>query len=445
MLQQLRKYINSQNLFDTSDHLLLAVSGGVDSMVLTHLLLQTGYKIAVAHCNFHLRGEQSDGDESFVKTFCESHQIICHIAHFDTEAYATKHNCSIQMAARDLRYDFFQHLMEQHHYQYLVTAHHLNDTLESSLFYLAKGGGLRGISGIHPKNKHIVRPMLFANKTQILTYAEDNHIQWREDASNKTTKYSRNYIRHEIVPRLAKINPNLTSTFENTHQRLTDANNIVEAYYKQWHETYIQQTNSHTFLIDKKAITKEPGAFTLLHMFLRDFGFEYKQLLDLEGETLNLSGKQLLSPSHVLVVDRNAFMLSPRSTTSDNFEHPFSKSNTSISIPGGTLEVSLKNAKDIKLSKNAAIAHLDADCLGKQLLITQWKEGDSFIPLGMNGKKKLSDFFIDQKIPLLSKARILVVKSNEDIAWIVGMRIDNRFKVTSSTKNILQIEHKPFA
>ena len=438
MLSRLRKYIVHHQLLDEQDKILVAVSGGVDSMVLAHLLIRAGYQIDIAHCNFNLRGKDSDADEELVRSFAKKHQIVCHVKSFETAAYAKSNQLSTQMAARELRYNWFDGLSEETKFNKIATAHHANDALETSLFYLTKGGGLRGILGIRARESKIVRPVLFAEKDEILKYAKENHVPWRDDASNESTKYSRNFIRHEVVPRLKEVNPNIEKTFFNTHQRLEEALEIVNAYFDQWQYDNVKKENKN-WTIQKEGLAKNRYRNTLLHMLLKPVGFNYSQIQELDEETLQQSGKFLQSATHTLFVDREVLMVRP---VNDQvaFEK-FIDQNGIVHVPGGAMKFSNKTADEVKISRNENIALLDHEKISFPLSVRNWKEGDRFQPLGMKGQKKLSDFFIDQKIPLVAKGRILVVQNGSDIVWVVGYRIDDRYKITNETKQVLVIEY----
>ncbi len=433
MLTLFLKEIEDKRLFSKADRLLLAVSGGVDSMVLTHLLKAAGYDFAVAHCNFKLRESESDEDERFVFDTMRSMGMECFTTSFTTNNYATEKGISIQMAARELRYAWFDQLMDEHSFDKLVTAHHANDTFETVLFNLAKGTGLRGLRGIVPKQGKLVRPLLSFTKEQILAYAQAERVQWREDDSNASNKYSRNLIRNEVVPLLQQINPGLLATFLSTQKRLIATEELLN-------DTLEELARRHTQQVGEDWIITFDNAYNLvfIEFVLAPFGFNLDQVVDIQQAlTKGHVGGKFLSKSYQLNVDRNRLVISPSHQVTK--EISISSTTREVSNDWFSLRIAIKQevqspARDVKQ------ASIDFDKLQFPLTIRKWRPGDYFYPLGMKGKKKISDFMIDNKIPLNLKERVCVLTSGDDITWVIGHRLDDRFKITKETKCVYQIE-----
>jgi tRNA(Ile)-lysidine synthase len=437
-------FIQHKTLFSKKDKILVAISGGLDSVVLTDLLSQLSQvwelDIMLAHCNFHLRGAESDGDEAFVMSLAQSYGINCFVQHFDTQTLAKENSTSIQITARTLRYAWFEQLRQAHSFDYIATAHHHNDSLETVLLNLTRGTGMAGLRGIPVKNNHIIRPLLFATREEIEQYAQNKQIQWREDSSNQQNKYYRNLIRNEVIPLLKKINPNLEHTFAQTLERTQAVEHIFldqVAIFKQKHLTQKQQE----VWIDLAGLQNNPPTLNILHQILQDYGFQYLQSKDILATLHKESGKQFTSHTHLLVKDRTAFIISPL-----NFSTP--KKHT-IEADTQILETEdfhftfsqIADLTHFEIPKNPQMACLDFDALQFPLSIRTWQEGDYFYPLGMNHQQKISDFFINQKIPLSQKARIPLLCSGNDIVWVIGYRLDNRFKISQDTKKVFLVQH----
>lgn len=433
MLTLFLKEIEDKRLFSKADRLLLAVSGGVDSMVLTHLLKGAGYDFAVAHCNFKLRGSESDEDERFVFDTMRSMGMECFTTSFTTNNYAMEKGISIQMAARELRYAWFDQLMDEHSFDKLVTAHHANDAFETVLFNLAKGTGLRGLRGIVPKHGKLVRPLLSFTKEQILAYAQAERVQWREDDSNASNKYSRNLIRNEVVPLLQQINPGLPATFLSTQKRLIATEELLN-------DTLEELARRHTQQVGEDWIITFDDAYNLvfIEFVLAPFGFNLDQVVDIQQAlTKGHVGGKFLSKSYQLNVDRNRLVISPSYQVTK--EISISSTTREVSHDWFSLRIAIKQEVQSP-ARDAKQASIDFDKLQFPLTIRKWRPGDYFYPLGMKGKKKISDFMIDNKIPLNLKERVCVLTSGDDITWVIGHRLDDRFKITKETKCVYQIE-----
>lgn len=433
MLTHFLKEIEDKYLFSKADRLLVAVSGGVDSMVLTHLLQAAGYDFAVAHCNFKLRGTQSDEDEKFVFDSVRSMGMEYFTTSFATNNYATEKGISIQMAARELRYAWFDRLMREHSFHKLVTAHHANDALETVLFNLIKGTGLRGLRGIMPKHGKTVRPLLSFTKDQILAYAQAQRVKWREDASNASNKYSRNLIRNEVVPLLQQVNPGLLATFLSTQKRLIATEDLLKNTLEELALRHTQQVGEDWVITFDKVYN-----LVFIEFVIAPFGFNLDQAVDIQQAlTKGHVGGKHLSGGYQLNVDRNQLIISPFHQTPR--ETSVSVAAREVANDWFSLRITLKPGVQSP-TRDARQASIDFDKLQFPLTIRKWRTGDYFYPLGMQGKKKISDFMIDNKIPLNLKERVCVLTSGGDIAWVIGHRLDDRFKITKETKCVYQIE-----
>jgi tRNA(Ile)-lysidine synthase len=385
VLEQLLNHISRHNLRKTTDKILLAVSGGIDSMVMLHLFQCARFSVGVVHCNFQLRGEDSIADEELIKADCEKHHIPFYVKRFDTKSYANDNGLSIQMAARELRYTYFEHLLTAHSYDYLATAHHLDDVLETVLLNMAKGSGIEGLSGIPVKINKVIRPLLYASKEQIQHYAATERLMWREDTSNNKQDYQRNFLRHEIVPRLKEINPSLQETFRNTLERLVGANELLKIYLNSVRQEAFQL--SHGLLhITKKNILETSAPAVLLWELIKEMGFNFEQCQNITKE--HQSGKIFLTSSHQLTVDREHFIILPK--CDEKFATVHIQPTDTIVVNGSdTLDLVVVSKDVFQLVRSQTVAQLDIDKIKYPLVWRSWKPGDYFVPLGMNQKKKL--------------------------------------------------------
>lgn len=440
MVEQLLNHIRRHEVCKTTDKILLAVSGGVDSMVMLHLFREAGFAIGVAHCNFQLRGEASLADEKLVSSICSQNDIPCYIQRFDTEVYAQEKNLSIQMAARELRYSFFNRILVDHGYHFISTAHHINDTIETILLNLIKGTGMDGIGGIPMKKNNIIRPLLFFSKQNLIDYANDNQLKWREDSSNTSEDYQRNFVRHNIIPAFKTINPGFEKTFQATLERLKGGIHFAKNYIKQFKNEALEHKGDN-ITIDKNKLMMHSYPAVLLWELMKDKGFNYDQC----AAIINAQhpGKKISSFLYELFVDRERYILARKgSSLGDeiiiNDEKMFSVSNG-----GYSLVQEVQNKKNFTLSKASNIAQLDFGKITYPLTWRKWRAGDSFVPLGMHRSKKLSDFLIDLKLSMIEKNKITIIESAGTIVWVVGLRIHEQYKVTEQTDHILTLGLKP--
>ena len=434
MLTKLQSHINENLPFLKKKKLLLATSGGIDSMVLLHLCHQLELDIRVAHCNFQLRGDESDEDEDFVKSQTEKLQIPIFIKKFDTKSYAEEEKLSIQVVARNLRYEWFNTLLINNDYDYILTAHHLDDSLETFLINFTRGSGLDGFTGIPEQNGSIVRPLLPFSRTEIEIFAKENNVEWREDSSNTSDNYLRNKLRHDVIPMLKKINPSLLHSFENTISNLKQAQSLVDDASRIIYRKVVTDINFQK-RINLTELIQLPNYHAYLYQWLEPLGFsDWDSINDLATAQ---SGKQIHSRNHTLLKDRNELIVFPKQECEKTTLFLIEKEQNEIKFP---LKMAFCNVDDISNQATNTI-FVDADKLQYPLVIRKWKEGDWFYPLGMNGKKKLSKFFKDEKFSLLDKLNTWLLCSENQIVWVIEKRQDERFKVTEETTKILKINY----
>lgn len=432
MLKQFLRHLSDKKLATSGDKVLLAVSGGIDSMVMLDLFSKAGYSAGVAHCNFQLRGEDSEKDAAHVEQSCLEKGVPFFQKRFETTTYAEENSVSIQMAARDLRYAWFQELLEQHGYQYLATAHHLNDSIETIVLTWTTGASLSGMKGIPVKNGNIIRPLLFATREEIELYANKNTLRWRDDGSNLSDDYKRNFVRHRIIPLLKELNPSLESTFQRGQRKILGEISFYEHYMAEWRLKNVQQIGN-SLTISKKALASWPYPASLLYKVLVDYGFSFDVCEEIVAGMHGQSGKKFFSPSYTLVSDREALLVTPQYLKIDDVVINSGQEQAS----NGVWNMTILKTSSITPSHHLHEAVLDAEKIVFPLTWRKWKDGDYFYPLGMNHKKKLSDFFIDKKVPIPEKEGITVLESAGNIVWVVGYRIDDRFKLTEGTTRAL--------
>lgn len=432
MLQKFQAHLNSQFPYIKGNRVLIACSGGVDSVVLTHLLSKLNYEILLAHCNFSLRGNESEADSKFVINLAKKLKVPVYTEIFETETFADEHGLSIQMAARALRYQWFEELSNQLNIHYIATAHHQDDNLETFLINLSRGTGLKGLTGIPVNQGKLIRPLLQFSKEAILAYAEKHHLDWREDSSNASNKYLRNAFRNEVIPKWKETIPNLLHNFETTQKNLQESRNLIEDYLALLLSYIVEETpKGYRFSVQKlKAL---PNCKTVLFELFSPLGFtEIDNVYDLLSAQ---AGKKIYTSNHVLLKDRAYLFLEKIEKDSIEQSKFIHKNTTSIDFP---LTLTFEKVSKIGDSTEKVI-FVDFDLLKFPLELRKWNEGDVFYPFGMTGKKKLSKFFKDEKLSLLAKQKKWLLCSDSKIVWVVGLRLDNRFKVTEKTKNILKI------
>lgn len=432
MFINFKDHIESNFPFLLKSNLLIAVSGGVDSMVLLHLLEKINLNISVAHCNFQLRAEESNEEENFVKKYCEEHQIHLFVKRFATKEYAIQNKLSIQLAARELRYDWFNLVMKENNFDFLLTGHHLDDQVETFLINFTRGTGIEGLTGIPAINNNIIRVLLPFSREAILNYATENNLQWKEDSSNASDKYFRNKVRHQVIPVLKELNPNFLESFKNTLIHLKTSEQIVNKYSIETLNKLIQVKDNKEF-IKISELSKINDYTFYLYQWLKEYGFTaWKDIYQLiQAQT----GKQIYSPTHILVKNRDELILSSISKPNDAI-YFIPSINEELKFP---LKLTLCNLSNIN-EQNKNSIFVDADKIQFPLIVRKWKEGDVFYPLGMNGSKKVSKFFKDEKFSLFDKQNTWILESNNNIIWIIGYRQDDRFKINETTQTTIKIE-----
>jgi tRNA(Ile)-lysidine synthase len=436
MLQAFKEYISTTGLFSQSDRILLAVSGGVDSLVMVRLFKDAGFNFGIAHSNFGLRGDESDGDEAFVRNIAKEFGVPFYIKHFETAHFASDHKISIQMAARDLRYAWFDEILNKNNFNFVATAHHLDDQAETFLINLIRGTGISGMHGILPKQGKIIRPLMFTTRERILAYANEISLAWREDRSNKSRKYLRNKLRLDVLSELNKINPQFSIKLNESIAHLRDVEAIYHNHIAGVTADLVQNTPDGVMISIDWVYEYEPHD-TYLFELLKPYGFSFPVVKEIVRSLDTFSGKVFYSPTHRLLRDRENFIIQPLSEISVNpfLGETFSIAKDTINIeqPVCLCMYQTDQISDLPMGK-ATIACLDQDKLVFPLKLRKWEKGDWFMPLGLKGKKKLSDFFIDQKLSLADKEKTWLLLSGDDIVWVIGKRIDNRFRITSKTK-----------
>lgn len=442
MLNAFKNHTEEQLPFLKNSRNVIAISGGIDSVVLAHLCQKLDFNFALAHCNFNLRGKESDADEDFVLDLGEQMGVEVFIQNFDTEAYAEENKCSIQMAARELRYDWFSELAKHLKFDYILTAHHADDNLETFLINFTRGTGLNGLTGIPALNDNIARPLLPFSREMIEDYAKSENIEWREDSSNSSRKYLRNKLRHEVVPILKEINPQLLGSFQNTLQHLNDTADIVEESLNAVAKRAIEQIDEHhvTFKVSEFKKVNNPKAY-LFEMF-KDYGFsEWNDVVDLlDAET----GKYVASNTHKLTKHREFLILT--SCHTKRWSLSVAEVSRSIEVKKDKVETPIGilffDEADALKNNSRTTIFVDKEKLKYPLELKPWQTGDVFHPIGMKGKKKVSKLLKDEKLTPFEKENTWVLTSENKIVWVVGRRADERFKVTDQTNQILKIEIK---
>lgn len=449
LLQRFQEFISKENLFSPKDRLLLAVSGGLDSVVLCELCHRSGFDFVIAHCNFQLRGEESERDEAFVLSLEKKYNKKVLLKRFNAEEYAAVNKVSIQVAARELRYAWFDSIvngqssignMIDHSPLpiHILTAHHLDDNIETLLMNFFRGTGIAGLRGMLPKQGKIVRPLLFAGKEELKAFAEASQLQWVEDSSNELDKYTRNYFRHQLIPLVEKMYPAVKANLGDNIERFRD----LEQLYRQSvirHKKKLLEQKGNEIHIPVLKLKKTEPLRTIVYEIIREFGFsamQVEELIDLLGSG---SGKYIQSASHRILKNRDWLIISPNNTAlAGNILIEAGMNNVQYAMGG--LHIGLVGNTNFNPQAKNSIAQLNADEIKFPLLLRKWAPGDYFYPLGMRKKKKIARFLIDQKLAQTEKEKVWVLEMDKKIIWVIGMRIDERFKVTPNTKQILKIE-----
>lgn len=432
-------FLQQNNLLPEKGKVILAVSGGADSVVMAHLFHRNEIPAVMAHCNFHLRAGESDGDERFVRALGQKLKTEVLVRHFDTKAEVENRGGSVQMVARDLRFEWFDKLLEKEEYAVVATGHHLDDQIETFFINLLRGTGISGLRSILPKQGKVIHPMLFASGNEIEEFAEKEDIEYRNDSSNDSLKYQRNTIRHKLIPVLAELEPAFREVFKANFNLLRGAEQMLKSYTNEVMQKCTYQKNDQIF-IEKAPLKKTESGAELLSFYLAGFNFHRNTAISVYQNLDALSGKKFYSPSHRLLNDRKYLILEPLQNELPQKDVRVEKGTGRIEYPLTMQFQKQPFTSDLVISSDKNIAMLDYDKLEFPLTIRPWKEGDSFHPLGMDGRKKVSDFFIDNKFSIPEKEKAYLLLSGRKIVWIIGQRIDHRFRITGHTKQVLRIE-----
>lgn len=435
MLKRFEEYLNEQELCNKDERILLAVSGGIDSVVMAHLIHSAGYDCALAHCNFQLRGEDSDADEAFVRELATFLEKPVFVKHFDVDEVVNNKGISVQMAARELRYEWFGELLSEESFDLVATAHNKNDSVETFFLNLSRGSGIRGLKGIAPKRDQIIRPMLFATRQEIEAYRQDQGIAYREDASNFETKYLRNKIRHDVIPVMEEINPGFIESMSRSMNQLDEIHHIFRESIEQKRSDLFEE-NAGRITIDARKLGEMHPLRTWLFELFSPYGFSRSQCEGIELILEAGSGRRSISPSHQLYKDREHLILIPNSV--DSFDRFYMDGPDKPSVLPFPMDMEILEREALgPIPSDPMIACLDLDEVQFPLTIRHWVHGDYFYPLGMNQMKKLSDYFVDNKIPVPEKESTWIMASGKKIVWIMGQRIDHRFRIIEKTRRVL--------
>lgn len=442
LLDQFQSFIAQEQLIGPNDKVLLAVSGGLDSVVMAHLCFKAGLKAGIAHCNFGLRGSDSIEDEQFVGALAQALGFSFHTVTFPTTTIAQEKKASIQLVARDLRYSWLEEIRVAGQYAAIATAHHLNDSIETFLYNFTKGTGLRGLRGIPFRNGHIIRPLLFAQRTAIERFAKEQEIAFQVDSSNATDKYARNKIRHHVVPVLKQINPSLEETSTRSLQHLGEAFYLYEAAVEHFRKDWVESVHKEVRIKKEGLRQHSRAATTLLYECTREAGFGFEQVVQMLTHLDTQAGALFYAPGYRLLVDRESYVLAPIEKVDDNSRLKLIDAETDVlRLSDLMLTFNTKAGQPTHFSPSTAVAYLDVARLSYPLTIRRWQKGDVFCPLGMKGKhQKLQDYFTNNGFSRFEKERAWLLTNGEgEIIWLVGHRLDDRFKIEKDTNTFLEI------
>ena len=424
------------------DRLLLAVSGGLDSVVLTYLSTMSGLEFAIAHVNFQLRGAESERDEAFVRQLASKYQKPFLVKKIDSVAYAKNEKSSIQVIARNLRYEWFKTFIGNgvDQFKFLLTGHHLDDNIETMLMYFFRGTGIAGLTGMPEKNGHLLRPLLKMSRKRLKEFALEQNLEWVEDSSNNSDDYTRNFFRNQLIPSVSRIFPELQLNLKNNLNRFSEAYILYEQAIDIQKKKLLKQTGSEIhipILLLKKAVPMK----TILFEIIKEYHFSPSQTDEIIRLMDSTNGKYVSSSSHRIIKNRGWLIIAP--ANNESAAHIVIDSECGVAYPEGLIQI---NTKSLEGSEHF-VAPPGTECLdGRKinfpLLLRKWKTGDYFYPLGMNKKKKLARFFIDQKLSKTAKEKVWVLVMDSQIVWVVGQRIDNRFRIDASTNKILMLRNE---
>lgn len=431
-------YLHQSLAVDAQDTFLLAVSGGRDSMLMAHLFVSSRYTCVIAHCNFHLRAEESDRDEALVRKYTEDQGLPFFVEQFQTEAYAKENGISIQMAARDLRYAWFRRLKAEQGLTWICIAQHQNDHIETVFVNLTRGTGLAGLQGIQAKRDDLIRPLLFLTAEEVIAYVRAESIPYRDDQSNFSAKYARNKVRLEIIPKFKEISADFEATMLDNILHFQEAHALLQSFISPIREALFIKSGEG-FKIEKAELKAYVGNMPLLYELFRPYGFVKQILLDVLAQWDGEAGKVFHAPKYRLLMDRHYFFLEPHNVGSVELPALNIEADAKAFTFGG-YDFTLSVSDSLSILRDPTIAQIDEDKLVFPLTLRYWREGDYFYPLGMEGRKKLSDFFVGQKLNRFAKNRVpILINGNAEIIWLVNLRLDNRYKMTESTKKVVTL------
>ncbi len=445
LLSLFQQHIKENNLFQQKDELLIAVSGGMDSVVLCELCFASSFKFSLAHCNFTLRGEESNRDENFVRALAKKYRVNLFVKSFDTIKIAAQHKTGIEETARKLRYNWFNEIIQEskqvneHPIQYLLTAHHSDDNIETVLMNFCRGTGVKGLRGMLVKQDKLIRPLLFASRIEIEKFAFQNKIEYVTDSTNAENDYTRNQIRNVLIPSIQNVFPEAKKNILNNIERFKDLALLYEETIGAIIKKTVEKKGVELHIPIKKLFKLKP-LNTIVFEIMKPYGFNAAQLHEVIKLLYSESGKYILSNTHRILNNRNWLIIAPLNNRNDVSHFLLEKNTNKILFPLGELIIQTIEMPE-SLITNAHTAFLDSSLIHYPLLLRKWKQGDYFYPLGMQKKKKLSRFLIDQKFSIIQKESVWVLESNKKIVWVVGLRLDDRFKITSKNKAILQIKY----
>jgi tRNA(Ile)-lysidine synthase len=434
MLSRFLEYSRQEKLFARGSRVLLAVSGGIDSMVMAWLFRESGTEHSIAHCNFSLRGTESDGDEEFVKSWACNNNIPFFSTRFDTLGYAATRKISVQMAARELRYDWFSSLLRQEGFDAVAVAHNLNDNVETFIINLLRGTGLTGLTGMKQHNGDVIRPLLFASRDEISAFASENKIRFREDSSNVQLKYTRNRIRHTVIPEMEKVNPGMLGSVTDTMRHLESSSEIVDVYISKLAVELFRPDGDGAEVDIKSLLSLTPVAPHIYELFRR-YGISPKQTEEVMALLRSETGRFMFTSTHRLLNDRGKIIITPRNGQAP-VEYCFN-SLDEMRISGLFSDIRLTGPSDDAIAASPLMASLDLDLVTFPVTVRPWEPGDRFMPLGMKKMKKISDFLIDLKVPVSEKEKVQLLVSGTGVIWVMGYRIDDRYRITDQTSRIL--------
>ena len=438
MEDQFVKYLNSHCGFKSGEKVLVALSGGADSIALLHLFKVNGIEIFAAHCNFNLRGDESDGDEDYVRDFCKSWDIELFVKSFDTVGYSSEKGISIEMAARDLRYAWFDDLLEQHEIDWVATGHHKDDSIETFFLNLLRGTGVRGLSGIKPLTGKVIRPLLGFSRDMIEDYCQLNHLNYRTDSSNLESVYTRNKIRNEIIPLFEQINPSFKETMLMNMAHVGQVNEFLSNTVEDIKQNLVVEQDD-SLLISLRHVNEFKDKKLVLFEILHPYGFNSSTVSEVvEAVEQDVSGKQFFANEYRLIKDRHNLILLPVKDEEEEKCFYISREEAEVTAPVALVIEKNLEKDNYVIEKSRFVGQFDEELIEYPLTIRKWEQGDTFRPLGMKNFKKLSDFFIDQKFSLKDKEDVWLLLSGNDIIWIMGHRTDDRYKITEKTKRVIK-------